>query len=219
MVFMNEEEKRTLRYYAKVAKVWNDIKGDPESHRKEFEEFRYFFPKGRILDVGCGGGRDALLFQEYKPLYTYIGIDASPEMLSEARKLVPNEIFLEMNMYSMNFGENFFDGFWAMASLFHIPKKRYLKIFSRKIDIVLGQIRKVVKKNGLGFIGIVEGVGQRTLYNKGMAYLCVFYSEREFSKILKRNKFEILKLEREFTGCDEEGNKIFRLKYFVKLKK
>lgn len=220
MDFMGKEEEITLMSYAKIAETWNDTHSNPNFWIKEFEEFRYYVPQGRIIDIGSGGGRDALLFQEYKPLYTYIGVDASQEMILEARRLVPSAIFLKMDMYSLNFQKDFFDGFWASLSLLHIPKRRVLGIFKRKIDVVLGQIRKVVKKNGIGFIVIKEGEGEKIICDeKGNKRFFSFYSLAEFSKILTENGFEVLEAEPDFKNYNPEGNKTIWLKYFVKVKK
>lgn len=219
MIFMNEDEKMTLEYYDKTAKIRNNTHSDINYFRKEFNYFGDFFPdnnkeKIKIIDIGCGAGRDAQLFKEFKNKYCYIGIDISQKMIQEARKLVKEMYFSEMNMYKLSFDNNSFDGFWAACSLLHIPKSRILGIFNRRIDIVLGQIRKIVKPDGIGFISIKEGDGERIIYDKeGNRRLFVFYYNSEFTRILKKNRFEILKTERRKNGNEN------LLNYFVKVKK
>ena len=39
-----------------------------------------------ILDVGCGNGRLALLLDQERPGSTYVGVDAIPELIEEARE-------------------------------------------------------------------------------------------------------------------------------------
>jgi SAM-dependent methyltransferase len=39
----------------------------------------------RVLDVGCGNGRLALLLDEERPGSSYVGVDASPELIDTAR--------------------------------------------------------------------------------------------------------------------------------------
>lgn len=188
MIYINKEKKTIFDFW-----------------RKDFEEFRKFLPKGKIIDIGCGEGKDALFFKESYKFYQYIGIDVSPEMIREARKLVPGIIFLEMNMYEINmyFKRDSFDGFWVIDSLPHIPKDKIFRfgVFQKKIDIVLKQIRKVVKPDGIGFISVKE-------------------NKDEFREILEKNGFEILKCEKDL----KEHNSLTRnhtiyLKYFVKVKK
>ena len=46
----------------------------------------HFYPKPAVLDVGCGSGRLAQLFQRY-PFSRYVGVDLSAEGLARARSL------------------------------------------------------------------------------------------------------------------------------------
>jgi len=41
--------------------------------------------RARILDIGCGNGRLALLLEQERPGSSYVGIDAIPELIEEAR--------------------------------------------------------------------------------------------------------------------------------------
>ncbi len=45
----------------------------------------YLPSRARILDVGCGNGRLALLLDQERPGSTYVGVDAVPELIEEAR--------------------------------------------------------------------------------------------------------------------------------------
>lgn len=45
----------------------------------------YLPSQARILDVGCGNGRLALLLDEERPGSSYVGVDAIPELIEEAR--------------------------------------------------------------------------------------------------------------------------------------
>ncbi len=45
----------------------------------------YLPHRARILDVGCGNGRLALLLDQERPGSTYVGVDAIPELIGEAR--------------------------------------------------------------------------------------------------------------------------------------
>lgn len=103
MVLMSKKEEMTLKTYAEIAKTRNNTHNNLYFWKKEFEEFKIFLPKGIIIDIDCEGGGDATLFlnQEYRKIYSYVGIDASREMLQEAKRLVPKAIFLEMNMYEL----------------------------------------------------------------------------------------------------------------------
>ena len=54
--------------------------------------------------------------------------------------------FVLMDFQYLKFPPRSFDGFWAAASLLHTPK--------RKIKSVLGNIHKILKPEGVGFISL-----------------------------------------------------------------
>ena len=47
--------------------------------------------KGKILDVGCGSGRDVKAFNSLG--YNSIGIDASKELVTKANSIIQGKIF------------------------------------------------------------------------------------------------------------------------------
>jgi len=74
---------------------------------------------GRILDAGCGSGRDSLAFM--RKGYQVVSIDASGEMVAAASRLTGQSAVL------MRFDEVAFDGEfdadWACASLLHVARR------------------------------------------------------------------------------------------------
>jgi vacuolar-type H+-ATPase subunit F/Vma7 len=77
-------------------------------------------------------------------------------------------------------------------TLLHIPKS--------KIDQALQQIKKFVKNDGVGFISIKEGIGEKMEsktadYGSDDKRFFAFYSKKEFEGVLSRNGFEIIKAE------------------------
>jgi SAM-dependent methyltransferase len=57
----------------------------------------HFFPRPAVLDVGCGSGRLATVFQSY-PVSRYLGVDLSTEGVARARALaLPGTEFIEGN--------------------------------------------------------------------------------------------------------------------------
>ena len=74
----------------------------------------------KILDVGCGPGRDARYFCDKGARVT--GIDLSSETLKIARSTAPDAHFVIMDMRSLDLVSTSFDGIWCCASLYHLPK-------------------------------------------------------------------------------------------------
>ena len=57
----------------------------------------HFFPRPAVLDLGCGSGRLATVFQSY-PTARYLGVDLSTEGVARARALaLPGTEFIEGN--------------------------------------------------------------------------------------------------------------------------
>ena len=73
---------------------------------------------GRILDLGCGSGRDSLYFLEKD--YDVTSLDASEEMVKLSSELTKRKT-LYLRIEDIDF-QNQFDGIWACASLLHIDK-------------------------------------------------------------------------------------------------
>jgi ubiquinone/menaquinone biosynthesis C-methylase UbiE len=160
-------------------------KVDIEWWRSEFEKFKRLLPENKVLDLGCGTGSDTHLFLEEG--LNYVGVDISQGMLREARKRVPSASFVRMDMYSLGFESDSFDGFWAPTSLYLIPKK--------KIDTVLQEIKRVTKNGAVGFVvvpeGHTEGLTPSYKYPQYLTYLAR-YGKLEFREKLKSNGFDLL---------------------------
>lgn len=202
------EEQRTLESYAQIAKERAKTHSSPDVWRDEFKEFQKLVPDGGVIDIGCGSGRDAVLFIESG--YEYIGIDLSEEMLVVARELVPNADFRKMDMYALEFPSGRFDGFWAAASLLHNPKM--------SVDRVLQEIGRVVKTGGIGFLAMKEGVGERMVKGRyeGDERFFAFYKQEEFADVLRKNGFEVLKQKRDLREYNPPESTDVWLCYWVK---
>jgi ubiquinone/menaquinone biosynthesis C-methylase UbiE len=89
----------------------------------------------RILDVGCGKGRFARVFQEQEPRAELWGLDISEEML----RFVPAGIHTRAgSMTELPFEDGWFDGAYATESLEHAVE----------IDKAVAEICRVVKPGG-----------------------------------------------------------------------
>jgi len=183
------EEKITKESYNKIACQWSAKNGAVTIWDKEIKMFFKLLGKGSILEIGSGCGRDAEIF--IKAGYKYTGVDISSSLINIAQKRVPEAIFLEQSVYELNFPKGTrFDGFWASATLLHIPKTR--------ISEALRKIKKFIKNGGIGFISIKEGSGEKmetglTDYGSDDKRFFAYYSREEFEEILLKNSFKIVK--------------------------
>ena len=109
----------SIDYYNKyAAKVFEETVDQDMSEIRT--EFLNLLEEGdTILDLGCGSGRDSLIFYELG--YDVTAMDASEEMCKLAEIHTGLEV-LHMTFEEMDF-DSVFDGIWACASLLHVPEK------------------------------------------------------------------------------------------------
>lgn len=172
---------------------------------KEFDVFKRLVPGNKVLDIGCGVAREALLFTTNN--FEYTGVDISEGMLKVARKLAPEGTFKQMDFYALDFPDESFDGFWASASFLHVPKAEMLA--------VLKEVRRVTKPSGIGFIALKKGGGEGFVKDErygGMSRYFSFFDLGEYKKMLAA-EFEIIEAY-EYEEKDER-NTIW-LCYFVR---
>ena len=116
-----------------------------------YRPFLEYMPQGgRILDAGCGSGRDSLAFTRMG--YEVVSIDASERMVEATRSVTGGDV-RQMTFESAEF-EDEFDGIWACASLLHVPRQELGAVF-----VVLG---KALKSDGILYLSFKYGNFERT---------------------------------------------------------
>lgn len=153
----------------------------------ELENFVSKIPTGgKILDAGCGFGRELLFFAK-QGFETY-GIDGSKELLKLAGKRVPKARLQLVDLRDkLPFDDNFFDGVWARNSLHHLETK--------DLQHALSEIKRILKGNGVFFVEWKAGEGEVVTEEEIAAGQKRFYnlhSKEEVEALLKGAGFEIL---------------------------
>ena len=147
----NMKIDKTINYYNENAETFyqNTVDIDLEPFYEKF--LRYIPDKGRILDVGCGSGRDSLYFINNG--YDVTSIDASEEMVKLSSALT-GQSTIHLRIEDIDY-QNKFNGIWACASLLHIEK-----ILTEKVLISLGN---ALKKNGVLYASYKYGTNTSIL--------------------------------------------------------
>ena len=94
----------------------------------------------RILDFGCGPGRDLKAFAALG--HAPVGLDGSTEFVKMAREYSGCEVW-QQDFLKLDLPANHFDGVFANASLFHVP--------SQELPRVLAQLAATLKPGGVLF--------------------------------------------------------------------
>ncbi len=106
-------------------------------------------PTGRVLDAGCGSGRDAKAFAEKG--YSVDAFDASPALAKLASDFTgqPVEVmsFLDFDRH------HHYDGIWACSSLLHVPE----------VDLAqaLQRLWRGLKPGGVLYVSFKHGTTER----------------------------------------------------------
>ena len=134
-------------------------------------------PGSRILDVGCGSGRDLLWMK--KRGFDVIGFEQSPGLAKLARENVGCEI-IEGDFETYDFSAILVDAVILVGALVHIPYKRFSEVF--------GNITSALPEHGNVLITLKEGSGSRTDSESRIFYL---WQDDEARKLFDSLGFKI----------------------------
>ena len=140
---------KTRDYYNKHADEFavSTFKVDMESL---YQPFLAELQEGvRILDVGCGSGRDTLAFKNKG--YQVDAIDYSEELVKKATRLTGIPIKLK-SFYEVDDYEAY-DGIWACASLLHCERSRLAEVLEKMVQ--------ALKPNGVIYMSFKYGDSDR----------------------------------------------------------
>ncbi len=143
---------------------------------------------GKILDVGCGTGRDLVWFLSRGAWAA--GIDLSGGMLDYAhRALAQANLPARLacaDMRKIPFPPATFDGLWVCASLLHLPKAYAPE--------ALREFQRILRSDGHIVIDVQQGTGEtwENGYGTGIKRFFARYQPGELSDLLHAAGFEIV---------------------------
>jgi len=185
--------------------VWNNIAQDWHVFRnktpKEVEEFLKD-KKGKILDLGCGSGRNFLK----NPSQELYAVDFSEEMLKFARanaeKLGINANIILQDTTKLNFKDNFFDAAIFISTLHCMePSEARKKALEELFRVLKPNAEAMIsvwkKEKNKTFKNLEEKEGYTSWKGRGKEYerYYYFYDDEELENLLKEAGFKILKIE------------------------
>ncbi len=122
-------DNKNVEYYDKNADEFfaGSVNADMSDARTRFTDHIPY--KGRILDAGCGSGRDSKAFLDMG--YEVVSFDASAEMCKRASEYIGCSV-LQMRFEDISY-EDEFDGIWACASLLHVSYEKLPGVMKKMI--------------------------------------------------------------------------------------
>jgi len=139
----------------------------------------------RLLDVGCGTGRD-MAWLESEGAAVVVGADLSVGMLREACRRTRGPL-VQMDMRRLAFGPASFHAVWCSASLLHLPKA--------DAPVALAEMRRVLRPGGAAMVSLQQGETEGWEYGPYDPTVERFFSRytpEEAEALLTRTGFTIV---------------------------
>ena len=183
----------TIDYYNENAKKYFDKTIDANME-KQYEFFlKYVKEKGKILDFGCGSGRDSLYFKNKG--YQVYAMDGSIELCKLASLYTGIPIrFADFSEFD---DKDMYDGVWACSTLLHVKRSELLDLLKR--------IRLSLKKDGYFYASFLNNNGEEEYKSDGR-YFNDLTRER-FENLAKDADFSIVDYFSNYSGVKEHQEK------------
>ena len=141
--------------------------------------------QGPVCDVGCGPGEVACYLRA-RGVENVLGIDISPGMVEQARKLNPGVTFHQGDMLNLEAEDNSWGGIAAFYSIIHIPGEQVVD--------ALQEMKRVLKPAGL--LLLTFHIGQEILHvdewwGNEVAVDFYYFETDEMKRYLESAGFEI----------------------------
>jgi ubiquinone/menaquinone biosynthesis C-methylase UbiE len=137
---MNENATESIREsYDRVAeeygrRLFNELAQKPLDRELLNRFAAATIGRGEVCDMGCGPGQVARYLRDAGT--TVFGLDLSPRMLDQARRLNPDIRFREGNMMALDLPDGSLAGITAFYAIVNIPKESLTTVF-REMERVL----------------------------------------------------------------------------------
>ncbi len=193
------ENSSTIKYYQKNA--------EHLAHRYEAAEVKEmqdllkscFNPGAKLLEIGCGSGRDAAFMLANG--FDVTAVDGSAEMIASAVKLHPE---LSGRLHTIHLPEDFseglgrFDGLFSIATLMHLTREAIGGVFEKAGCLV--------KEEGRFFFSVPsrrDDVNKGEFDEKGRRFTAM--AVEEWIMVCQKAGFEVISSRTTEDGLGREG--------------
>jgi ubiquinone/menaquinone biosynthesis C-methylase UbiE len=155
---MDEQALQTIRQsYDRVAdeyarRIFSELGNKPLDRELLSRFAAELNGRGEICDMGCGPGHIARYLRDQGA--DVFGLDLSPGMLDEARRLNPDISFRQGNMLALDLPDASIAGITAFYAIVHLPREALPQVFR--------EMARVLKPGGLLLLAF--HIGDETLH-------------------------------------------------------
>lgn len=176
----------TIEYYNQNAEEYIKSTIDVDFSNNQ-DLFIKLLPKGgRILDFGCGSGRDSIYFADRG--FDVTAVDGSEKECKLAREIVGQKAIVKQMLFSELSDDCVYDGIWACASILHLSEDELISVMKK--------MSKAVKPGGIIYTSFKYGTFEGT---RGQRYF-IDFDESKFSAFLEL--IPDLSIERQWVSSD-----------------
>jgi len=136
-----------------IAQEWDRVRRKPV---KTAEILANKWMPGKILDIGCGNGRNLLPFLNRG--FDCFGIDSSKELIKLAKERITGAKLIVANAAKLPFPDKSFDYAICLAVLHHLKPAQHKKAVS--------EIHRVLKPGGKAAIAVWNKLQPRFIFGK-----------------------------------------------------
>lgn len=226
----NNKKQNQEEVWNNISDLWNEYRKEPfdavknflekaSSDSKKSENSKIAKENIRIIDLGCGGGRNMIALKDIE----YYGVDFSANQIKAAEKLVKekkiNAKLFKINAFELDkkvFENEMFDYGLCIAVLHCIDNEK------KRLD-TLKEFYRVLKKGSEGLISVWNSSDKRfngmlgDIYmswkKDGTEYYRYYYlfSKEEFLDLLKSVGFKVIEINNNVSDRFSKKNLIVRV--------
>jgi ubiquinone/menaquinone biosynthesis C-methylase UbiE len=139
---------------------------------------------GQVCDMGCGPGHVASYLKQAG--VSVLGLDLSPGMVDQARRLNPDIQFREGNMLALNLPDGSLAGIAAFYAIVNIPRN--------SLPVVFSEMARVLERSGILFLAFHAGTDmlrEEELWGYPISMDFFFFQPSEIRKLLQATGFVV----------------------------
>ncbi|HEX8227467.1 MAG TPA: class I SAM-dependent methyltransferase [Candidatus Saccharimonadales bacterium] len=152
------DRKVTIETYDRYAQIYDEevVEFWDNFPREFLARFRALTTSDRVLNVGSGSGRDALLLRDLGLEVTCVDGSHSMVKMTQSQGLDS----YHADFADIDFPAESFGGIWAYTSLIHVPKEEAASI--------IGHLHTLLASGGTFAIGVIEGMSDGMVERRTM---------------------------------------------------
>lgn len=144
----------------------------------------------KVLEIGCGDGRDAKEILKYTD--DYVGIDISKEMVKIAKRHVPNANLKVIDVLEYEFPKEL-DLVISFASLYHLKKE--------ELKVVIDKVHDSLKPGGVFYLSLKHEPNYSNTIKEDIYGTRLFYFYNpEIIMELAEDRFEVVESKKGYRG-------------------